>query len=470
MMDNDGAMNTMLKALAKVFPSIKPDRDRLRCAGHIMNLVCKAILLGDKFGKTERQLKEASPSEAVEIWADKGALGKLHNLVVWLNWNDQRRNLLRQKQRQHAGVAEQEKIYTYELIVDGGIRWNSCLYMIERALELRDAFRLLFIEWNNGRDLESDDESDDEDEEEHPLRDPRHNILTENDWDELQQFYELLLPLEMTTKEIEGRAAHGHSGAVWEVIKMLDYLFDHIKKSQRAVDTARGRAGGVKFTERYRAGLKAGESYINKYYTLCNRSPIYRMAIALHPGKRLDYFHVYWKASKASVTEAERVCKAFYEEYAREHEPTATDDDNDVILTSIEPLPLPERPDNPRKRIHSSWLTFGDPMANPTPERKRRKAKDEWERYTEDSITQKDCNCSDPLAWWLERRADYPILSKIAINLFSIPAMSAEAERVFSSARRVIDDERNHLGDDVFEAIECQKHWIRNGLVETSPP
>jgi hypothetical protein len=38
----------------------------------------------------------------------------------------------------------------------------------------------------------------------------------------------------------------------------------------------------------------------------------------------------------------------------------------------------------------------------------------------------------DVLAWWKANQAEYPILSRIAIDLYAIPGMSAEVERVFS--------------------------------------
>jgi hypothetical protein len=38
----------------------------------------------------------------------------------------------------------------------------------------------------------------------------------------------------------------------------------------------------------------------------------------------------------------------------------------------------------------------------------------------------------DVLAWWKANQAEYPILSRIAIELHAIPGMSAEVERVFS--------------------------------------
>jgi len=39
---------------------------------------------------------------------------------------------------------------------------------------------------------------------------------------------------------------------------------------------------------------------------------------------------------------------------------------------------------------------------------------------------------TDPKAWWLANRADFPNLSQLAFDTFCVPAMSAEVERVFS--------------------------------------
>jgi hypothetical protein len=45
------------------------------------------------------------------------------------------------------------------------------------------------------------------------------------------------------------------------------------------------------------------------------------------------------------------------------------------------------------------------------------------------------------------------------------PATSYEYERAFSSAKRLISSDRNALGGDLIEALECLKAWWDNGLV-----
>jgi hAT family C-terminal dimerisation region len=63
--------------------------------------------------------------------------------------------------------------------------------------------------------------------------------------------------------------------------------------------------------------------------------------------------------------------------------------------------------------------------------------------------------------WWLapEQQAIYPNLSKMALNLLSIPAMSAAPERLFSSCKITITDRRNKLSVKVI--LECLRSWYQ---------
>jgi len=52
----------------------------------------------------------------------------------------------------------------------------------------------------------------------------------------------------------------------------------------------------------------------------------------------------------------------------------------------------------------------------------------------------------------------------MAIDIFLIPAMSDDPERVFSGARRTISWERARLGAAMIEKLECLKNWIKAGI------
>ena len=59
---------------------------------------------------------------------------------------------------------------------------------------------------------------------------------------------------------------------------------------------------------------------------------------------------------------------------------------------------------------------------------------DEYEAFADDTPF---AISGTALSWWLEpaRQKGYPILSQMAIDILSIPAMSSKPERIFSRAR-----------------------------------
>ena len=49
----------------------------------------------------------------------------------------------------------------------------------------------------------------------------------------------------------------------------------------------------------------------------------------------------------------------------------------------------------------------------------------------------------------------------MAIDIFSIIAISSEAELVFSGAKHMVSDERASLQIDTIQALKCLKSWFR---------
>ena len=73
----------------------------------------------------------------------------------------------------------------------------------------------------------------------------------------------------------------------------------------------------------------------------------------------------------------------------------------------------------------------------------------------------------DIIRYWASKSCDpgWKDLSRMALEYLSIPAMSAEPERVFSGAKISLSHRRCSMGDDALEALECLKSWQRDGLV-----
>jgi hypothetical protein len=85
---------------------------------------------------------------------------------------------------------------------------------------------------------------------------------------------------------------------------------------------------------------------------------------------------------------------------------------------------------------------------------------DEYTRYCE---APPHHDFDDVRDWWLapKQQAIYPNLSKMALNLLSIPAISAARERLFSSCKITITDRRNKLLVKVIEELECLRSWYQ---------
>ncbi|KFZ23154.1 hypothetical protein V502_02365, partial [Pseudogymnoascus sp. VKM F-4520 (FW-2644)] len=81
---------------------------------------------------------------------------------------------------------------------------------------------------------------------------------------------------------------------------------------------------------------------------------------------------------------------------------------------------------------------------------------DEYIRYCDAACTP----IVDPRAWWLEQKTTYLALAVMALDILSIPAMEAEPERLFSSAKAAMIDKRNQMKAETLEALESLKSWL----------
>ena len=66
------------------------------------------------------------------------------------------------------------------------------------------------------------------------------------------------------------------------------------------------------------------------------------------------------------------------------------------------------------------------------------------------------------------QRKRWLMLSYMAIDILSIPAMSDEPERVFSGARRTVSWDRGEMDAETLEKVECLKHWKHSGILNES--
>lgn len=157
---NASNIDTALRQIAKEI-DVDPLRQRIRCSAYILNLVAKAILYGtdsdcvtdaaklasrfDSCGSgvaltnAVKPVQSRNDSVSLAAWRKRGALGLCHNLVYHVRGSPRRRRHSESKQHE---ISDSR---IYQLVANGGVRWNSDLEMIERALKLKDALQLSSI-------------------------------------------------------------------------------------------------------------------------------------------------------------------------------------------------------------------------------------------------------------------------------------------------------------------------------------
>uniref|UniRef100_A0A0D2YKL0 HAT C-terminal dimerisation domain-containing protein n=1 Tax=Fusarium oxysporum (strain Fo5176) TaxID=660025 RepID=A0A0D2YKL0_FUSOF len=159
-------------------PSIRPadiKARRMRCYGHVLNLVARAFLFGKDAESFElesdingmRGLQE----QDLRHWRSKGPIGKLHNIVKFIRSSPQRSEyftrIAHEQEDERYHLCE-ESTAELEVILNNETRWISTYMMIERALRKQTDIRAYIFALEGEKDEEK--------------RIPADDILSNEDW------------------------------------------------------------------------------------------------------------------------------------------------------------------------------------------------------------------------------------------------------------------------------------------------
>src|SRR6202035_2008424 len=95
-----------------------PVQKRLRCMGHILNLIAESYLFGQDTKSFDDDFKAAGPGERRKLWRQRGELGKLHNLIAHVTASGKRTELFTALQANaNISIAKGKR---WKLVLDGG--------------------------------------------------------------------------------------------------------------------------------------------------------------------------------------------------------------------------------------------------------------------------------------------------------------------------------------------------------------
>jgi hypothetical protein len=161
--------------------------------------------------------------------------------------------------------------------------------------------------------------------------------------------------------------------------------------------------------------INAAWKKLDHYYELTDQSPVYIASLVLHPAFTWDYLESIWRSKPHWISHHKLKIQRLWE--------TSYLDGQVPIYQQNQPL-------NRRHRLKLFNLKDDKPEGLTEDDYKR------WCRRPRDRALIKQ----PPLSFWMSEpiQTAYPRLQKLALNLFTIPAMSDEPERVFSSAGAMI--------------------------------
>jgi hypothetical protein len=193
---------------------------------------------------------------------------------------------------------------------------------------------------------------------------------------------------------------------------------------------------------------------ISDYYIKLESSPYYAMALILQPSRRTAGLKEEWGKDRAE--KAIHFANKLWQRYRDLLLPVSSlsisasyEQDQPLYRSRAEDRKKKEREENVFEKIKKERAYVTRP-----------RSQDEFEDYCNEASYDTQM---PPLKWWqLEmQQKRWPRLSRLALEVLSMPAMSAEPERVFSGGRHSMSWDRGKLSIELLEKLECQKSWSK---------
>ncbi|KAL7755481.1 hypothetical protein ACKLNR_014579 [Fusarium oxysporum f. sp. zingiberi] len=481
---------------------------RMRCYGHILNLVARAFLYGEDFESFEAESQVfdllGRREDDLRHWRKKGPVGKLHNVVKFIRSSPQRCELFKRISRENDEAQEyllaSESTAELEVVMNNDTRWNSTYLMISRALVKQGDIRAFLVHPEVEKWL------------------PEADMLKGDDWRLLAEIKLILEPFYLQTMRTQGWGSEGGNGRLWEVMAGMEYLLEHLEDRKLFHHAVPGEAGGQdtnsqaelargrpdrnrQLPARFRdcetdihprksrqgplsdrgsrqcddgSGKPSGSlgiddmgkdhrhylrlsimtawQKLNEYYTKLGDSPLFAASIILHPSLGMNYLEVNWASEEQLVwvRDAKIGLSDYLDRWYRCNRPV--DERQKMIMDTSTSLSVLRK--TTEASVFKQWI-------------KSRTAKttvmgSELERY----LRLEPQETEDPIEWWMAHQGQFPMISQLALDILAIPAMATDCERSFSLAKLTLTTQRLSMTTETLEKLQCLKNWVGHGAVK----
>lgn len=407
-LDNAHNNDTAIAALSRL-NSFIPSHRRLRCGPHTLNLIGQMMIFGkdkDAYNNAAEELKDEE--KFLQDWRKDGPLGVLIAIISYIK-TPQQYDLFSGFQKLANSDIPTDQRRVLEPVKPVVTRWNSFYGAFERAAHLHvayDSYASYHIKSIAQADAMALGRGN-------KLPDApawmRSSGLGAADWAVITEYIDLLRPLKYATERLEGRGKSGRFGAIYEIIPVFEYLLIELETRCTQYEHVDFNAHAEAPEDHLAINLKAAWRKANDYYTKLDDSPAYYAATCLHP-----YYKYYCEHSwhdKPGWLEGNN--RAFRQLWATYKTITAPAARRSAASSSID-----DAIDAMANRDEGSELLADE--------------YDCWRKYEPKWTRKQFEQDGNVIYYWIGLQLSYPQLSKLAIDILTIPASSCDCERLFS--------------------------------------
>ncbi|KAG9387076.1 Dimer-Tnp-hAT domain containing protein [Pyrenophora tritici-repentis] len=410
---------------------------RLRCGPHTLNLVGQTLLWGkdgDAFDNDARELHDEH--DFMEEWRRVGPLGVLLSVISYIKTPQQHKlfedfQRLAHKELPADALAEERKVL--EPVKPVVTRWNSYYSCFERAVKLQSAINAYSL--HHIRRVRDEDTWAESRGNKQPVAQSwmRSDGLGAADWAVITEYMDVLKPLKTATERLEGRGKSGGSGSIAEVIPVFEYLLSYYEQRVNSYAAVDYNAHPEAPEDHLATNLRAAWAKADDYYSKLDDSPAYYAATILHPYYK-HYLDKVWSDKPDWIATNNSSFRALWAQY-------------DTLPRAVRPL-----------RVISNDMDEAiDALINPSSSDEASAAEDEYTRWkrSEPAAERGTEYANNPIKYWVAVRDRYPSLSKLALDVLSIPASSCDCERMFSELGDLLEPRRRCIKPQLLAAIQC---------------
>lgn len=426
--------------------------------------------------------------EELQKWREKGPIGKAHNMVVIIRNTGALNDRLKELQRGYY-ASRGLPIVLLELILNNATRWSSDKEMISRLLKVKGPAKQLF------------DEVEDQWREAGAKPNARPPLLNERlsaqEWQLLEIFDLFLEPFAVVTKILQGEGRPDETAATTagfhQYLPQIDDLLSHLERAYKGLmekkvdgeDNTRainvfeeyhlvsivvslvvGLLSHLRFQDihsirLFKFHIKMAWIKLDKYYAKMT-SPYYAAAVVFNPCYKWQMLDILWDGvgeEKAAQWKKayERAIREIWEtEYKYRNTPPSP---QSLVASRRASKFMRRRQEKERAEADGTSMSSREAAVL-----------DEYEQYCNEAPSNVDTYETDPYAYWATKKDKWPHLFLMAIDCLSVLSSSADSERDFSSAGRMIGPQRTNLSNVLLSAGQCLRSWANAGIYKPAVP